>query len=113
MGFSVKFDETTPLLDVDVKEIHVQSEQSARHTEFEHGLSIWQAFKVYRPAVFWCTLATLTVVLNGFDNALIGSLISVESFTQQFGRPYGDGFVIGAAWLGAFNYGELRGRPWR
>ena len=101
----VKFDETTPL----IKEIHIetelQAEHSALHTEFEHHLGVWEAINVYRPAVFWCIIVSLTVVLNGFDNALIGSLISVESFTLQFGRPYEDGYVISAAWLGAFNYG--------
>ncbi|CZR69376.1 related to transporter (major facilitator superfamily) [Phialocephala subalpina] len=105
MGYDVKFDETTPL----IKEIHIQSEHSALHTEFEHHLGVWQAIDVYRPAVFWCIIATLTVVLNGFDNALIGSLISVESFAQQFGRHYGDGYVISAAWLGAFNYAAMLG----
>lgn len=99
MGF--KLDETTPL----IKEIDIQSEHSALHTEFEHHLGVCQAFKVYSPAVFWCIIVSLTVVLNGFDNALIGSLISIQSFTQQFGRPYNDGYVISAAWLGAFNYG--------
>lgn len=98
----IKFDETTPL----IKEIHIQSEHSALHTEFEHHLGVWSAIKVYRPAVFWCIIVSLTVVLNGFDNALIGSLISVESFTVQFGYPYDGGYVISAAWLGAFNYGK-------
>ncbi|KUJ06612.1 maltose permease [Mollisia scopiformis] len=101
----LKFDETTPL----IKEIDIQSEYSALHTEFEHHLGVWQAIKVYSPAVFWCIIVSLTVVLNGFDNALIGSLISVESFTQQFGRPYGDVYVISAAWLGAFNYAAMLG----
>lgn len=31
-----------------------EAEQSLQHTEFEHGLGIWQAVKLYRPAVAWC-----------------------------------------------------------
>jgi hypothetical protein len=99
--------EETPLL----KSEDIQASQSRAHTEFEHSLDFWRALKVYRPAVFWCIVVNVTVVLNGFDGALMGNLVGVKSFKQQFGHLYGEEYLISAAWLGAFNYGRCSSIP--
>ena len=97
-------DEETPLL----KSEDTQSCQARAHTEFEHSLDFWSALRVYRPAVFWCIIVNVTIVLNGFDGALMGNLVGVKSFKQQFGHVFGEDYIISAAWLGAFNYGKLQ-----
>lgn len=51
----------------------------------------------------------VAVILSGFDAALVGSLVGVESFREQFGYLYEDEYVINAAWLGALNYAGLVG----
>lgn len=84
-----------------------QTQQSQLHTEFEHGLDFWSALRIYQPAVFWCVVVNVTIVLNGFDGALMGNLVGVHSFKQQFGVAFEDEYIIPASWLGAFNYGEL------
>lgn len=89
-----------------IKSEDSQARQSQLHTEFEHGLDFWKALRVYRPAVFWCVVVNVTVVLNGFDGALMGNLVGVESFKQQFGKVFGEEYIISANWLGAFNYGK-------
>jgi hypothetical protein len=124
MTVTLEYDEQTPLLkkvpivtvvsidsdndnDVDdLKSEDSQARQSQLHTQFEHGLDFWEALSVYRPAVLWCIVVNVTVVLNGFDGALMGNLVGVKSFKQQFGHLYGEEYIISASWLGAFNYGE-------
>jgi hypothetical protein len=90
-----------------LKSEDTQARQSQLHTEFEHSLDFWKALRVYRPAIFWCVVVNVTVVLNGFDGALMGNLVGVKSFKQQFGHAFGEEHIISAAWLGAFNYGKL------
>lgn len=89
-----------------VDTLKAEAQQSLQHTQFEHNLKFWQAIKIYQPAILWCLLVNLAVVLAGFDGALIGSLVGIESFTKQFGYLYKGEYIVQAKWLGAMNVGQ-------
>jgi MFS family permease len=42
-------------------------------------------------------------LFRGFDAQVNGAVLSIPSFRRDFGEEYGDGFVVPAPWLSAFN----------
>ncbi|OKL57189.1 hypothetical protein UA08_07333 [Talaromyces atroroseus] len=85
------------------------AEQSRLYTEKEHELGFWEAVRLYQPAVLWCLVINIAVVLKGFDGALVGSIVGLTPFKKQFGYMYNGEYVISAAWNGAFNYANSIG----
>ncbi|KAI7971083.1 hypothetical protein EIK77_007199 [Talaromyces pinophilus] len=86
-----------------------QAEQSQLYTQTQHALSFWEAVRLYRPAVLWSIVINVAVVLKGFDGALVGSIVGLDPFKEQFGYLYNDEYVVSAAWNGAFNYANSIG----
>jgi hypothetical protein len=39
--------------------------EADRAEEFEHNLTTWQAVKMYRAAVFWSIVATMSIIMEG------------------------------------------------
>ncbi|KIX03198.1 uncharacterized protein Z518_06750 [Rhinocladiella mackenziei CBS 650.93] len=75
------------------------AEDSARAAEAEHRLGLVTSLKTYRKAVAWSILLSLTVVMEGFDTYLLGSLFAYEPFRQAFGAPQPDNsYQLTAAW---------------
>jgi sugar porter (SP) family MFS transporter len=99
-------DETT---EGSATDIDWDTEQSRLYTEMQHELGFWKAVKLYRPAVLWCLVINIAVVLKGFDGALVGSIVGLTPFMKQFGYIYNGEYVISAAWNGAFNYANSIG----
>ncbi|KAL7911352.1 general substrate transporter [Trichoderma velutinum] len=54
-------------------------------TDDEHSLSIKEAFKRYPSSVFWAIAMSLTIVMEGYDTILIGSLFAYPSFVDKYG----------------------------
>lgn len=54
-------------------------------TDDEHSLSIKEAFKRYPTSIFWAIAMSLTVVMEGYDTILIGSLFAYPSFVDKYG----------------------------
>ncbi|KAL2820840.1 general substrate transporter [Aspergillus cavernicola] len=86
-----------------------ESEQSKLYTQAQHDLGFWEAVRLYRPAVFWCLVINIAVILKGFDGALVGSIVGLDPFKKQFGYLYNGEYVVSAAWNGAFNYANSIG----
>ncbi|KAI1047483.1 hypothetical protein LB505_009944 [Fusarium chuoi] len=59
-------------------------------TEEEHSLNFFEAFKRYKMAWFWSSMVCLTIIMDGYDTALLGSLQAYPSFQWQFGHEVGD-----------------------
>lgn len=69
-------------------------------------LSLMQACRSFCPALCWCLLFSLGVIMAGFDPQLIGTLVAIPSFQKDFGADIGDGtYVVPAQWQSAFNLG--------
>ncbi|KAH9205227.1 hypothetical protein DL95DRAFT_492219 [Leptodontidium sp. 2 PMI_412] len=69
-------------------------------TEDEHFMTFWQAIKRYRKACFWSAMVSLTIIMDGYDTALLGSLQAFPAFQYKFEQEVGhtDKYQIRAAW---------------
>ncbi len=79
----------------------VGSGEDARQAiENEHLMTVWGAMKKYPKACLWSMAISLTIVMDGYDGALLGSLSAFPSFKQNFGVYLNakDGFQIPAQW---------------
>lgn len=68
--------------------------------EDEHRMTVWEAMKKYPKACLWSMVISLTIVMDGYDGALLGSLSAFPSFRQNFGTYIDpkNGFQIPANW---------------
>lgn len=81
-------------------------DQARQATLQQHDLTLSQAFKYYRPAIGWSLLFSLGVIMAGFDPQLVGTLIAIPTFQQNFGERLADGtYEVAAQWQSAFNLG--------
>lgn len=81
----------------------------------EHSLTPWQAIKAYPMAVFWCFVVSTCVVMEGYDQILIGSLFAYPSFQVKYGTFVGvtnttrSGYQLSAAWQAGLSNGSTVG----
>ncbi|KFA50081.1 hypothetical protein S40293_08598 [Stachybotrys chartarum IBT 40293] len=84
---------------------------AAERTEFEHQLSVWQAAKYYKWAIFWCLAVSMTVVMEGYDAILIGNFWAYPTFQRKYGRFVGvsdttrSGYQLTPAWQAGIGNG--------
>ena len=77
----------------------------------EHDLGFTQAVKLYPKAVAWSVLMSCTLIGDGFDLKLIGSLFAQPAFREHYGRQQPDGsYQIPAAWQSGLNNGSNVGQ---
>ncbi|KAH8674251.1 general substrate transporter [Xylariales sp. PMI_506] len=69
-------------------------------TEEEHNLGFWEAIKRHKMACFWSAVVSLTIIMDGYDTALLGSLQAYPSFQRQFGEEVGTtgSYQVPAPW---------------
>jgi len=67
-------------------------------TETEHALGFKQAMKLYRKAVFWSFVVSLSIIMEAYDTQLIGSFFGFPPFQKKYGEPYKGGYQIQAHW---------------
>lgn len=60
-------------------------------TEQEHALTFKEALKTHTWAVLWSMVMSATIIMEGYDNILIGSFYAYPSFQKRYGQPvHGD-----------------------
>jgi SP family general alpha glucoside:H+ symporter-like MFS transporter len=66
----------------------------------EHELTLKQAFKKYPGAIIWSVLVSTTVIMEGYDLVLIGSMFGQPAFQKKYGNYYPelDGYQISGPW---------------
>merc|ERR1712000_800658 len=74
-------------------------------TANEHSMTIWEGLTAYKKAVFWSFCFSLTIIMDGYDTAFLGSLYAQPAFQRDFGRPYDDGtkYQVTARWQTMLN----------
>lgn len=66
---------------------------------WEHALTPRRALKIYSKAVWFGFIASLALVMEGFDTKIMGSLYAVPAFQEAYGIRQDDGsYEISAAW---------------
>jgi SP family general alpha glucoside:H+ symporter-like MFS transporter len=76
----------------------------------EHSLSIRQAVRKYPYAVLWSLCVSMSIIMEGYDTILIGSLYAYPSYAKQFGELDSTGlYQIPAQWQSAMGSGPQAG----
>ncbi|SPN99065.1 probable alpha-glucoside transport protein [Cephalotrichum gorgonifer] len=77
----------------------------------EHSLTVRQALKSYPMAVAWSLLISLSIIMEGYDTILIGSLFAYPSYARRFGEldPSTNTYQIPARWQSAMSSGPQAG----
>lgn len=102
-GIGAQHDET---LHPDVLVAEAKSAANA-----EHEMSLWQALKTYPKAIGWSVLLSSTLIMEGYDLALLGNLYASPVFNQKFGTydAENDKYQVSAAWQSGLSNGARAG----
>lgn len=76
----------------------------------EHRLTVWQAIKTEWRAAFWSNVLSMAIVMQGYDQSLIGSFYAYPSFQKKYGTYYPKvGYQLSAPWQSALKDGAIIG----
>lgn len=73
----------------------------------EQSMTLGQAIKTYPKAIGWSMLLSATLIMEGYDLALLGNLYASDQFNQKFGTYSAekDSWNISAAWQSGLSNG--------
>ncbi|KAF4988861.1 hypothetical protein FGRMN_9503 [Fusarium graminum] len=79
--------------------------------EAEHHMTLWQAVKTYPKAIGWSVLLSTTLIMEGYDLALLGNLYASPVFNQKFGtyNAEKEKYAVSAAWQSGLSNGARAG----
>lgn len=77
----------------------------------EHSLNVRSALKAYPWAVLWSLIISLSIIMEGYDTALINSLYAYPSYARRFGAvdPATGKYQISARWQSVMSSGSQAG----
>jgi SP family general alpha glucoside:H+ symporter-like MFS transporter len=77
----------------------------------EHSFTVREALKAYPWAVFWSFAVSMSIIMEGYDTALVGSLYAYPTFAKQFGTftPSTNNYQISTPWQSAMGSGPQAG----
>ncbi|KAK0819007.1 hypothetical protein LTR91_013894 [Friedmanniomyces endolithicus] len=77
----------------------------------EHSLTISQAIKLYPKAIAWSVIMSASLIMDGYDLKLVGSLFAQPAFSKAFGHRLPNGtYQVSAAWQTGLNNGSNVGQ---
>ena len=83
--------------------------EAREHVEVEAKMGLWQGMKTYPQAAAWSILLSSTVIMEGYDTSLIGSLFAYPAFAHKYGGVLIDGkWQIPTAWQTGLQNGKHR-----
>jgi hypothetical protein len=86
------------------------SDQAKQATNRENNMTFRQGLKLFFPGVLWSLLLSTTVIMEGYDLALITSFYALEQFCKKYGGKGPDGkWVLPAPWKAGLTIGALAG----
>lgn len=85
----------------------LQGQQAAKK---EQSMTLWEAVKLYPKAVGWSVLLSSTLIMEGYDLALLSSMYASPAFNQKFGVEGPDGkWAVPASWQSGLSNGARCG----
>lgn len=77
----------------------------------EKSMSLLRAIKLYPKAVGWSIILSCSLIMEGYDLALLGSLYASPQFNQKFGviNPETGKYAVPASWQSALSNGARAG----
>lgn len=90
------------------KETHISGRAGNIH---EHEMTVRQALRGYPWAVFWSLVISMSVIMEGYDTILIGSLYGYPAYQQSFGHysKSAKSYQIQGKWQAAMGSGPQAG----
>ena len=77
----------------------------------EQSMTLLKAIKTYPKAIGWSVLLSSTLIMEGYDLALLGSLYASPMFNQKYGTydAEDDKYNVSAAWQSGLSNGARAG----
>ncbi|KAL3469087.1 general substrate transporter [Aspergillus californicus] len=72
------------------KDLMGVAEKAYLATQNEHAMTVWEALKHHRKACLWSMAFSLTIIMDGYDTAILGSLQAFPAFKYKFGHQVGN-----------------------
>ncbi|WQF88173.1 Putative major facilitator, sugar transporter, major facilitator superfamily [Colletotrichum destructivum] len=85
--------------------------EAANAAEAEHQMTLLEAIRTYPKAIGWSVLLSSTLIMEGYDLALLGNLYSSPVFNRKYGAwSEAQGrYVVSAAWQSGLSNGARAG----
>ncbi|KAI1413962.1 sugar transporter [Hypoxylon sp. FL1857] len=86
--------------------------EEAKHAaDAEQHMTLLKAIKLYPKAISWSVLLSSTLIMEGYDLALLGSLYASPVFNKKFGTYNADNgkWAVSAAWQSGLSNGARAG----
>ncbi|OJJ53695.1 hypothetical protein ASPSYDRAFT_35939 [Aspergillus sydowii CBS 593.65] len=90
---------------------HKQALADGKHAaQQEQTMTLWQGLRLYPKAVAWSVLLSSTLIMEGYDLALLGTLYASPAFNQKYGvQTTDDDWNIPASWQSGLSNGARVG----
>lgn len=77
----------------------------------EHAMSLRTAISLYPKAILWSVLLSSTLIMEGYDLALLGNLYASQPFNRKYGtlNPSTGKYAVSAAWQSGLSNGARAG----
>lgn len=101
-----------PSHDLDAADTKTKLIADARNAnDEEHRMTLRTALRLYPKAIGWSVLLSSTLIMEGYDLALLGSLYASPVFNQKFGTqdPKTGKWAVSAAWQSGLSNGARAG----
>src|SRR5689334_4982976 len=86
-------------------------EEAKNASNSEHNMSLLKAIKLYPKAIGWSVLLSATLIMEGYDLALLGNLYASRMFNQKYGTysETNEKWAVSAAWQSGLSNGARAG----
>lgn len=90
-----------------VEDIGNLTQDAHQATEFERNMTFFQAVRMYPKASFFSMVLSLSLIMEGYDTALLGGFFGYPSFQKKFGHgPLADGtYQLTSSWQSGLQAG--------
>lgn len=78
-------------------------------TEYEQSLAFKPAAGLWWKGIFWAVLFSSTLIMEGYDLALLGASYANDAFNDKYGQGAGGKHMIAAGWKAGLTNGALIG----
>lgn len=86
----------------------VNKSQAAHHAE--HAMTFREGLKLYPKGIAWSALLSLTLVMEGYDLAIVNGFFALPQFRRRYGEPTASsGYQITPKWQSALTNGAVAG----
>ncbi|KAG9594539.1 sugar transporter, partial [Aureobasidium melanogenum] len=96
---------------MDTSEFGALIAQAQASAEFDSKLTVMQALKKHKKAVFWAMILSTSLIMEGYDLVIINSFYGQPQFQKRFGEKVGhEKYAISASWQSGLSNSAVAGQ---